>query len=77
MCKEHVINFMELLDFFIKSRVILIREKIWNYYNHTEDPSTRTNLTLNGILDYLKNDLNHVIIFYFIFLKKIRIKERL
>lgn len=63
MCKNHFIDFVYLIDFFTKSRVIMIKEKIWNYYKHIEDTEPEKVLTLKVILDYLTHDLNAVFIF--------------
>lgn len=69
MCKDHIINFVDLIDFFTKSRVLMIKEKIWNYYKQIEDTEPMKILTLNQVLEYLSNDLNSVIIFLTINLK--------
>lgn len=63
MCREHIINFVDLIDFFIKSRVILIKEKIWNYYKNIEDNESQKIVLLQDVLKYIENDLNAVIIF--------------
>jgi len=60
MCKEHIINFVDLIDFFIKSRVLLIKEKIWNYFKNIEDTEPQKNVKFCDILKYLENDLNAV-----------------
>ncbi len=60
MCKEHTINFIDLIDFFLKSRSILIKEKIWNYYKKIEESDPNKHILLSEILDYLKSDLNEV-----------------
>ncbi len=69
MCREHIINFVDLIDFFIKSRVILIKEKIWNYYKNIEDNEPQKIVLLQDILKYIENDLNAVINFpkFFLF----------
>ncbi len=64
MCKEHIINFVYLIDFFIKSRYILIREKIWNYYKNIEDNDIQKNVLLKHVLNYLGNDLNTVFLLF-------------
>ena len=61
---EHVINFVDLIDFFIKSRVILIREKIWNFYKNIEDNEPQKIVLLMDVLNYIENDLNAVINFF-------------
>lgn len=61
MCKEHIINFVDLIDFFIKSRVILIKEKIWNHYKNIEDNDPQKVILLKDAIMYLENDLNAVI----------------
>lgn len=63
MCKEHIINFVDLIDFFIKSRVILIKEKTWNYYKNIEDNDTQKSVLLVDVLNYIGDDLNAVIKF--------------
>lgn len=63
MCKDHIINFVDLIDFFTKSRVLMIKEKIWNYYKHIEETEPMKIVTLNNIIEYLSNDLNPVYIF--------------
>jgi len=60
MCKEHTINFVDYIHFFIKSRVILIKEKIWNYYKLIEDSNLLKKITINDLMNYLQNDLNQV-----------------
>ena len=62
MCTEHIINFIDLIDFFIKSRVIMIKEKIWNFYKNIEDKDPLRIIKLSDIMDYLQKDLNAVII---------------
>jgi len=62
MCKEHIINFVDLIDFFIKSRYILIKEKIWNFYKNIEDFNPQKIVLLKDALKYLENDLNKVIL---------------
>lgn len=66
MCKEHIINFIELMDFFIKSRVILIKEKIWNFYIKIEENDPNRNVMFKDVLYYLKNDFNQVKYFFLI-----------
>jgi hypothetical protein len=60
MCKDHIINFVDLIDFFIKSRVLLVKEKIWNYYKQIEDVEQEKIITLKDIMNYLTMDLNAV-----------------
>lgn len=60
MCKDHIINFVDLIEFFIKSRVLMIKEKIWNYYTHIEDTEPYKILYLKDVLNFLSNDLNVV-----------------
>lgn len=55
MCKEHFINFIELIDFFCKSRSILIKEKVYNYYKENEEIDSGQ-VKLKDILEYLNND---------------------
>ena len=67
MCKEHMINYVDLIDFFIKSRVILVKEKIWNFYKNIEDTDPQRNVLLNELLDFLKSDLNAVKLLIYLF----------
>lgn len=60
MCKEHIINFVDLIVFFIKSRLILLKEKVWNYYRYMEDTHPQKTILFNDILNYVENDLNRV-----------------
>jgi len=60
MCKDHKINFVDLIDFFIKSRVLLVKEKIWNYYKQIEDVEQEKIINLKDIMNYLTMDLNAV-----------------
>ena len=57
-----MINFIELIDFFCKSRSILIKEKVYNYYKENEeiDIDSGLNVKLKDILEYLNNDINDI-----------------
>ncbi len=66
MCSEHIINFVDLIDFFIKSRVILIKEKIWNFFKNVEDTQPQNPIIFNEILKYLEHDLNAVFNYHYI-----------
>jgi hypothetical protein len=60
MCKEHMINFIEIIDFFCKSRSILIKEKVYNYYKENEEIDNGMKVKLEDILEYLNNDINDI-----------------
>jgi hypothetical protein len=55
-----MINFIELIEFFCKSRSILIKEKVYNYYKEHEEIDIGFHVKLKDILEYLNNDINDI-----------------
>ena len=60
ICKGHKINYFDMIDFFIKSRSILIKEKIWNLFKNKNDMDSEEFMQISEIKIFLKNNLTSV-----------------
>jgi hypothetical protein len=64
LCEENIINFVDLIDNFIKSKNIILREKVWNLFKHRLENENQEYLSFADVLTIFQENCKHVILIF-------------
>ena len=69
ICKDHNIDFEDNIDFFIKSRNVILKEKLWNFFKNKKLLELIEEVEVVEVMNYLKINLINVKINFLIYKK--------
>lgn len=68
LCEVNVINFVDLIDYFVKSKNIILREKVWNFYKHKQENENEDCLSFEELLKILEDNCINVFLKFLIYI---------
>jgi len=64
LCDENISNFIDLIDNFIKSKNIILKEKVWNLFKNNLESKNEEFILIDDVFNILKENCKNVFLFF-------------